>query len=66
LGKYETVSIKVPSDLKRRASQLGIRTAEVLRRALEEEVRRREVEEINRELEICSLLEDRPDESQST
>ena len=50
MAKYDTVSVKVPTELKERAARLGVRTAEVLRRALEEEVRRREVEEINKEL----------------
>ncbi len=51
MAKYETVSVKVPTELKERAAKLGVKTAEVLRRALEEEVKRREIEEINAELE---------------
>ncbi len=51
MAKYETVSVKVPVELKAKAARLGVKTAEVLRRALEEEVKRREIEEINAELE---------------
>ncbi len=50
MAKYETVSVKVPVELKERAAKLGVKTAEVLRRALEEEVKRKEIEEINAEL----------------
>jgi len=41
---YVTVSTKVNKSLLERARKLGINVSEVLRRALEEEVRRREVE----------------------
>jgi hypothetical protein len=50
MAKYETVSVKVPVELKEKIRKLRIKTGDVLRKALEEEVRRREVEEINREL----------------
>ncbi len=51
MGKYRTISVKIPIDLKERAAKLGVDTTKVLRRALEEEVKRREIEEINAELE---------------
>ncbi len=41
---YVTVSTKVKKSLLERAREFGINVSEVLRRALEEEVRRREVE----------------------
>ncbi len=51
MAKYETVSVKAPVELEEKAAGLGVETAEVPRRALEEEVERREIEEINAELE---------------
>jgi len=45
MGDYVTVSTKVRRELKEEAERLGVRISEVLRRALEEEVRRRKLEE---------------------
>lgn len=50
LAKYETVSAKIPLELKVKAKKLGIKTGELIRKALDEEVKRREIEEINLEL----------------
>ncbi|MBS7288198.1 MAG: hypothetical protein KIH01_05515 [Candidatus Freyarchaeota archaeon] len=50
MGKYVTVSVKVPLEVKRKLEELGIKPSEVLRRAIDEELRRRELEEIEREL----------------
>ncbi|MEM0101649.1 MAG: type II toxin-antitoxin system CcdA family antitoxin [Sulfolobales archaeon] len=46
-----TVSVKVRRDLVERARALGVNVAEVVRRAVEEEVKRRELELIRRRLE---------------
>lgn len=46
-----TVSVKVRRDLIERARALGVNVAEVVRRAVEEEVKRRELELIRRRLE---------------
>ena len=59
MAKYETVSVKVPVELKARAAELGVKTAEVLRKALEEEVKRREIEEINAELKRLKPILDK-------
>jgi len=40
------VSVRIPKELKIKAKNYGIRISEVLRRALEEEIRRRELREI--------------------
>jgi hypothetical protein len=45
-----TVSVKVRRDLVERARALGVNVAEVVRRAVEEEVKRRELELIRRRL----------------
>ena len=46
-----TVSAKIPVELKRELEELGVRVSEVIRRALEEEVRRRRMERLLEELE---------------
>ena len=50
MGDYITVSTKVRRELKEEAERLGVKISEVLRRALEEEVRRRKLEELERKL----------------
>ncbi len=54
MGRYITVSTKVRKELKEEAERLGIRISEVLRRALEEEVWKRKLEELEKELEESS------------
>lgn len=46
MGRYVTVSAKVPYELRERAAKLGINVNQLIRRALEEEVRRREGERL--------------------
>jgi len=46
LGKYETVSAKVPAELKKRLRELNINTSQLVREALEEEIKRREEKEL--------------------
>lgn len=41
------VSVRIPKELKIKARNYGIKISEVLRRALEEEIRRKEIEEID-------------------
>ncbi len=59
MGRYITVSTKVRKELKEEAERLGTRISEVLRRALEEEVRKRKLEELEKELkESSGILEE--------
>lgn len=44
--KYVTVSAKVPYELREKAAKLGININQLVRRALEEEVKRREKEQL--------------------
>ncbi|HDD64184.1 MAG TPA: hypothetical protein ENF53_03385 [Thermoprotei archaeon] len=44
--KYVTVSAKIPRELKELIDKYGIKPGEVIRRALEEEVRRRMLAEL--------------------
>jgi len=60
MSSYMTVSTKVRRELVERARELGVNVSEVLRRALEEEVRR-ELELLERRLEEVSAALDRID-----
>jgi len=54
VGNYVTISVKVRRELKEEAERLGVKISEVLRRALEEEVKRRKLEELKKKLEKVS------------
>ena len=51
MAKYETISVKVPADLKEKIIHYGVKTGEVVRNALQAEVKRRQLEEIEKQLE---------------
>jgi len=51
LARYVTVSTKIPNELKDKMKRLGIKTSEVLRRAIEQEVRKKEVERVKEAIE---------------
>ena len=51
LGKYVTISVKVPVEIKRKLERFGIKPSELLRRAIYEELRKKEIMEIEKELE---------------
>jgi len=58
MSEYVTISAKVKRELREEARKLGINVSEVLRRALEEEVRRRKIEKLKAELdELSPILE---------
>ncbi len=59
MARYVTVSVKVPSELRERMRELDIKASDVLRRALEEEVRRREVERAREAIEELKPALDR-------
>ena len=63
MTEYVTVSAKIPKDLRERARKLGIRPSEIIKRALEEEVRKREMEELIKRLEEIRHLLTRPEET---
>jgi len=50
LSKYVTVSVKLSHELKEKLEKLGIKPSKLLRKAIEEELRRREVERIKAEI----------------
>jgi post-segregation antitoxin (ccd killing protein) len=51
MGSYVTVSVKVRREVVERARMLGIDVSGLLRRVLEEEVERRELERLKQRLE---------------
>lgn len=57
--KYETVSVKVPSEIKEKMKQLGIKPSELLRKAIMEEIRRRQVKRIKEEIQDQKAALDR-------
>ncbi|GBC68346.1 hypothetical protein HRbin01_00025 [archaeon HR01] len=59
--EYVTISTKVRKKLKEEAERLGVKVSEVLRRALEEEVRRRKLEELEKKLENLDTALDKLD-----
>ncbi|MCJ7506931.1 hypothetical protein MUP05_10780 [Candidatus Bathyarchaeota archaeon] len=51
MSKYVTVSVKIPAALKGELQRLGIKPSKLLRKAIEDEVKRKEVERIRSEIE---------------
>lgn len=48
MANYETVSAKIPTELKEKINRYDIPVSETIRQALEEEVKRREIEELRK------------------
>lgn len=51
MGKYVTISIKIPREVKEKLEKFGIKPSELLKKAIEEELMKREVEEIKKKIE---------------
>lgn len=51
MGKHTTVSAKIPLELRERMRELKIKPSRLLRKAIEDEVRRREAERLKEEIE---------------
>ncbi|MEM2424562.1 MAG: hypothetical protein QXM00_08815 [Candidatus Bathyarchaeia archaeon] len=51
MSKYVTVSVKIPRDVKERLERLGIKPSQLLKNAIIEELRRREIEDLRRRIE---------------
>ncbi|RLE97241.1 MAG: hypothetical protein DRJ63_09425 [Thermoprotei archaeon] len=56
MSRYITVSTKVRRELKEEAEKLGINISEVLRKALEEEVKRRKLEELKKKINEINYI----------
>ncbi len=63
MGMEETVCAKVPSELKKKLSNLGVNVSEVIRESLQSEVDRLEKERINQlAKEVSAILKKIPPE----
>ena len=51
MSKYTTVSTKIPQELKEKMKELKIKPSKLLRKAIEDEIRRREAERLKGEIE---------------
>lgn len=51
MSKYTTVSVKIPQDLKEKIRELEIKPSKILRKAIEDEVKRREAMRLKRDIE---------------
>ncbi len=61
MGKYVTVSVKIPVELKEEMERLGVKPSKMLRKIIEAEIRRRKVEELKREIdEVKPILKKIP------
>ena len=56
MGRYVTVSAKVPEELKKKLHELNVNTSQLVRSALEEEIKRREEEELKTQAVKASRL----------
>jgi len=50
MARYETVSARIPQELKEKIDRYNVKTSEIIRTALEEEVRKKELKELKDEL----------------
>ncbi len=64
MAKHETVSVKVPAEVKQKMRKYGIKPSKLLRETLEQEIRKREIEEIKSEIQELSDALDRIDMAQ--
>ncbi len=51
LGKTVTVSTKIPTELKEKLKQLKIKPSKLLRKAIEDEIKRREAQKLKEDIE---------------
>jgi len=59
MKNYATVSTKIPIELREKMRRMKVKPSKVLRKALEDEIRRREAQEIKEEIERLKPLLDR-------
>ena len=51
MSKLVTVSAKIPEELKKKMNNLNIKPSEIIKEAIENEIKRREIEELKETLE---------------
>jgi len=59
MSESVTVSVKIPKKLRERMNELGVKPSDVLRRAIEEEVSKREIEKIKDSIKKIKPVLDR-------
>lgn len=59
MSKSVTVSTKIPQELKEKIKQLKIKPSKLLRKAIEDEIRRREAEKLKEEIDKLKPTLDR-------
>jgi len=58
MARHETVSARIPPELKEKIDRYNVKTSEVIRGALEKEVERREREELEKRIqEVKPILD---------
>lgn len=63
MKKDVTITIRVPKKIKEELAKYGVKMSEVVRRALEEEIKRRKLEDLKKSAkELGELLAKIPDE----
>jgi predicted DNA-binding protein len=51
MGRYVTVSVKIPTEMKEKLGKLGVKPSKLLRGAIEQELKNLEVAKIKEEIE---------------
>ncbi len=59
MGKYVTVSVKIPVELKEELERYGIKPSALLKKAIEQELKKREIQRIKEEIEKVKPILDR-------
>jgi len=59
LSKYTTVSTKIPQELREKMKELKIKPSRLLRKAIEDEIRRREAERLKHDVEKLKPILDK-------
>jgi len=58
MASYSIVSVRLPAELRRKMRELGIEPSKVMRRAIEEEVKRKEAERLKERIsELADLIQ---------
>jgi len=58
MASYSIVSVRLPAELRKKMRELGIEPSKVMRRAIEEEVKRREAERLKERIsELGDLIQ---------
>ncbi|MEM3385675.1 MAG: CopG family transcriptional regulator [Nitrososphaeria archaeon] len=56
MGKYVRVSVKVPVELKEKMEKYGIKPSHVLRKAIEDCIKREEIKRLKEKIEEVKLI----------